>query len=203
MLCIFPTMILLMAISSTPPVQAVAQLQAIGTMFQLTQQIMLVRGIQLPSTPTMLCIFPTMILTMTISSMPPVQAVVHLQAIGTMFQLTVYTQVMWVRGIQSPSIPTMLCIFPTVILPIITSSIPPVQAVAQLQAIGTMSPLTQVMWDITLQSPSIPMMLSTFPTMILPIKTSSMPPVQAVAQLQAIGTMFLLTQQVMWDRILQ
>ena len=71
-------MMLPMTISSTPPVQAVAQLQAIGTMFQLTQQVMRGRGIQSPSIPTMLSIFPTVILPITTSSMPPVQAVVHL-----------------------------------------------------------------------------------------------------------------------------
>ena len=75
--------------------------------------------------------------------MPPVQAVAQLQAIGTMFLLT--QQVMWDRGIQSPSIPTMLSTFPTVSLPMTTSSMPPVQAVVQLQAIGTNSPLTQIM----------------------------------------------------------
>ena len=36
--------------------------------------------------------------------------------------------------------------------------------------------------------------------MIIQMMTSSMPPVQAVAQVQAIGTMSQLTQQVMWDQ---
>ena len=84
------------------------------------------------------------------------------------------------------------------ILPMTTSSTPLVQAVVHPQAIGTMFPLTQqVRWGGTLQSPLIPTIMSTFPTLIPPIKTSSMPPVQAAVQSQAIGTMFPLTQQVM------
>ena len=82
----------------------------------------------------------------------------------------------------------------------LTSNMPHVQAVAQPQAIGILSPLTQqVMWVCGLQSPSIPMMLYTFPTFTNPVETSSMQHVQAVAQLQAIGTTYPLTQQVMWD----
>ena len=115
-------------------------------------------------------------------SVGAVQAAVQPQAIGTMFPLTLHLQ--WYTGLQSPSIPTMHCTFPTTILPMATSSMPPVQAAVQPQAIGTMFPLTQqVMWESILQLPSIPMMLSTFPTMMLPMTTSSMPPVQAVARL--------------------
>ena len=49
------------------------------------------------------------------------------------------------------------------------------------------------------QSPSIPTILSTFPTKMDLLLASSMPPVQAVAQLQVIGTLSPLTQQVTWE----
>ena len=59
--------------------------------------------------------------------------------------------------------------FPTMMAPTVTSSTPPMPP-----AIGQPSPLTQqVLWDYTLQSPSIPTMMSTFPTMMSAIMTSS------------------------------
>ena len=66
---------------------------------------------------------------------------------------------------------------------------PPVQAGAQPEAIGPKSLLThQVMWDLRVQSPSIPTMLSIFPTVMSQMAASSMPPVQADAQPKTIGT---------------
>ena len=124
MLSTFPTFILLIMTSSTPPVQAFAHLQSIGTMPPLTQQVMWERGLQSPSIPTMMSTFPTMMPTRTSSTLP-VQAVVHPQAIGTMFQLT--QQVLWDCTLQSPSIPTMLSTFPTLIPPMVTSNLPTIK----------------------------------------------------------------------------
>ena len=137
--------------------------------------------------------FPTTTKLVPTSSMRRIKLV-----LGSPFPLT--QQGLWELTLLSPSIPTMQSTFPTMITPIATSSTPLVQAVAQSQAIGTMSPLTQQgLWELTLLSPSIPTMQSTFPTMITPIATSSTPPVQVVAQPQATGTMFPLKQQVSWD----
>ena len=170
---------------------------ALGSSFRLTQRVMWGFTLQSPSIPTMHSTFPTTMIPMTTSSMPPVQAAAQPQAIGTMSPLT--QQELWGITLQSPLIPTMPCTFPTTMIPMTTSSMPPVQAAAQPRAIGTRSPLTQqVMWGVSLQSPSIPTMLSTFPTLILPITTSSMPPVQAAAQPRAIGTRSPLTQQGLW-----
>ena len=197
MLSTFPTMIQAMATSSMPPVQAAVQPQAIGTLSPLTQQGLWEPMLQLLSIPTMHCTFPTTMIPMTTSSMPPVQAAAQPRAIGTRSPLT--QQDMWGVSLQSPSIPTMLSTFPTWMLPITTSSMPPVQAAAQPRAIGTKSPLTQQgLWGITPQSPLIPTMHCTFPTTSLPMTTSSTPRVQAVVQLQAIGTRSPLTQQEMW-----
>ena len=197
MLSTFPIVMIPMTTSSTPPIPP-----AIGQPSPLTHQVMWDVTLQSPSIPTMLSTFPIVMTPIPTSSTPPVQAVAQPQAIGTMPPLT--HQVLWDVTLQSPSIPTMLSTFPTLISPMRTSSTPPVQAVAQPQAIGTMPPLThQVLWDMTLQSPSIPTMLSTFPTLISPMPTSSTPPVQAVAQPQAIGTMPPLTHQVLWDMTLQ
>ena len=159
-----------------PRVQTVAQLQAIGTMFPLTQLLLWDITPQSPSIPTMLCTFPTTIWDFRwptgISSTPRVQALAQPQAIGTMFPLT--QLVLLELPLLSPSIPTMLSTFPTGMVPTRISSLPPVQAVVQPQAIGTMSPLTQqVMWGVTVQSPSIPMMLCTFPILIIPTMISS------------------------------
>ena len=111
----------------------------------------------------------------------------------------------------SPSIPTTFSILaiPSILInPMATSSTPPVRAVAPPQAIGNISPLThRVMWDIMPQLPLTPTMLSTFPTeqwidsmdLTNGDTTSSMPPVQAVAPPQAIGTPSPLTQQVTRD----
>ena len=136
------------------------------------------------------------------SSTPPVQAVAQLQAIGTRFLLAQQVLVEHTTP-QSPSIPTMLSTFHTMILtPIMISSMLPVQAGAQQQAIGTMSPLThQVLWDNMPRLPSIPMMSSTYPTLMIQMMISSMQHVQAVVQPQAIGTTYPLTQQVWWDHI--
>ena len=110
-----------------PPVQAVAQAQAIGKLFRLTRYTMWDHGTQSPSTPPTVSTFPTMILPMMTSSMQHVQAVVQLQATGPKYPLT--HQVVWGIQAQSLSIQTILCTYPTLIVPMTTSSIPPVRAV--------------------------------------------------------------------------
>ena len=161
--CTFPTTMIPMTTSSMPPVQAAAQPRAIGTRSPLAQQDMWGVSLQSPSIPTMLSTFPTLMLPITTSSMPPVQAAAQPRAIGTKSPLT--QQGLWGITPQSPLIPTMHCTFPTTSLPMTTSKYATCSSGVQLQAIGTRSPLTQQeMWGITPQSPLIPTMLSTFPT---------------------------------------
>ena len=137
----FPTLIMPMMISSMPPVQVVAQLQATGTMYPLTHRAMSDIIPQLPSIPTML--FTSLIMTrpIPISSIRPVQAVAQPRAIGTKYPSIL--QVRWGITPQSLLIPTMLCTSLTLIIPIMISSIPPAQVVAQPQAIGTLSTSTR------------------------------------------------------------
>ena len=106
--------------------------------------------------------------------------------------------------VQLPSIPMMFFTFHTSMIPIKISSMPPVQVIAQPQAIGTRYPLThRIMWAIIPQLPSIPTMQSTYPTLMTPTNIPSMPPVQAVAQPPAIGTTSKLKLQVLGGISLQ
>ena len=115
-------------------------------------------------------------------------------------------------SLLSPSIPTMLSIFPIEelihngrrFIPISTT--PPAQAVAPPPAIGMLSPLTQhLIAKLTLRSPSIPTMPFTFHTAITTsMAASGMLPVQPVAQAEVIGTkLALMQQQTIWDTTTQ
>ena len=175
----------------------------LGSLFPSIQQEMWDFTLQSPLIPTVLFTFPIMIIPMTTSSTPPVQAVAQHQAIGTLSSLK--QQVMLDFTLQLRLIPTMRCIFPTMLLPMPTSSMLPVQAVVQPQAIGTLSPSTlqdnmpqcgkvqfnRHRFQRHLDWPSMhptTLVLSTFPILMMALPTSSMLPVQAVAQPQVIGT---------------
>ena len=189
----FHTMMVAVQISSTPPVQAPVQPQAIGTKYPLTQQVRWAIIHQWPSIPMVIFTFHTLMIPIKISSMQHVQAPVQPQAIGTKYPLT--QQVPWGISPQSLSTQTMLCTSPTSMLPMTILSMPHVQAVARRQAIGTLSHLSRLVLLFTTQKcvqilPSIPMMVCIFPTLTIPMTISSMPHVQAVAQPQAIGTRY-------------
>ena len=188
-------MIVPMPTSSMPPVQTGAQQQAIGTTYPLTLQEMWEATLPLPSIPTTLFIFLTMLAPMPTSSMPPVQVVAQPQAIGTLTRFIL--QEMWDITPQSPSVLTILSISPSGMTAIPISITPPAQVVVHPLAIGVATPLTQQeMWGCTLPSLLIPKVLSTFPTGITRMTISSTQPAPLLAIRERVGAMSLLTQPV-------
>ena len=200
MLCTFPIKIMPMTTSSMLLVHHRVHLHLLGPRLRLIPLGMWDLTPQSPLTPMMLCTFPTMMIPIKNSSMRLVHHRVHLHLLGPRFRLTLISLPMWDITPQLPSIPTMLCTFPTMLPSIKTSSMRLVHHRVHLHLLGPRLRLLPLgMWDLSPQSPLTPMMLCTFPTMMAPMTTSSMLLVHHRVHLHLLGPRLRLIPLGMWE----